>query len=141
MKLKDFHKMVGITNEEQRKTYYRIHMLGIYSCQVCDEIVTNLDAGCPVCGKGKDACTLYMSHITVKSAQLKNKPVENEMSPTEKKATEHETLLSECMRLLTLLTDSYDPKTRSYTVSELDTELECVNPHSLLKKLRNTQRY
>ncbi len=50
MKLEDFHKMVGITNEEQRRTYYHIHKLGIYSCLKCGEIIYNTVLGCPFCG-------------------------------------------------------------------------------------------
>ena len=50
MKLDDFHKMVGITNEEQRRAYYRIHQLGLYSCMKCGEIVYDVMNGCPSCG-------------------------------------------------------------------------------------------
>ena len=59
MKLTDFHKMVGITNEEERRTYYKIHQLGLYSCPECDEIIDDIRQGCPVCEYGK---TKYETH-------------------------------------------------------------------------------
>lgn len=53
MKLADFHKMVGITNEEERRTYYKIHHLGLYICPECDEIIDDIRRGCCVCGYGQ----------------------------------------------------------------------------------------
>lgn len=49
MKLKDFHKMIGLKTEEQIQTYYRIHNLAIYSCIKCGEIIYNIDHMCPHC--------------------------------------------------------------------------------------------
>lgn len=55
MKLEDFHKMVGITNEEQRRTYYQVHHLALYSCPFCGEIVFDILIGCP------NGCPKYKS--------------------------------------------------------------------------------
>jgi hypothetical protein len=79
MKLADFHKMLGITNEEQRKAYYRIHMLGIYSCMHCDEIIFDLNAGCPTCGKDELVKTFHDAPPSKPKAEH-DKQYHNELS-------------------------------------------------------------